>query len=101
MIAEVAVTTDVKARTAQVRVVWEGGAMTKFEMTLNKTGGHFRATNPDTVEVVRQLALYYNDTSIAVVLALQGRRTGTGLSWTKARVKSLRDSRGYLPIRHR
>ena len=100
VISEVTVITDVKARTAQVQVVWEGGAVTKFEMALNKTGGHFRATNPDTVEVVRQLALHYNDTSIAVILARQGRRTGTGLSWTKGRVKSLRDSRGipaYAP----
>jgi excisionase family DNA binding protein len=100
VIAEVTVVTDVKARTAQVQIVWEGGAMTKFEMALNKTGGHFRATKADTVEVVRQLALHYNDTSIAVILARQGRRTGTGLSWTKARVKSLRDSRGipaYVP----
>jgi excisionase family DNA binding protein len=100
VIAEVTVVTDVKARTAQVQIVWEGGAMTKFEMALNKTGGHFRATKADTVEVVRQLALHYNDTSIAVILARQGRRTGTGLTWTKARVKSLRDSRripAYAP----
>jgi excisionase family DNA binding protein len=97
IISEVTVITDVKARTAQVQVVWEGGAMTKFEMALNKTGGHFRATNPDTIEVVRQLALHYNDTSIAVILARQGRRTGTGLTWTKARVKGLRDSRKIPP----
>ena len=97
VIAEVGVVADVEARRARVQVVWEGGATTQFEMTLNRTGGHFRATNPDTVEVVRQLAAYYNDTSIAVILARQGRRTGTGLPWTKGRVKSLRDSRGIPP----
>jgi excisionase family DNA binding protein len=100
IITEVTVITDVKARTAEVQIVWEGGAMTNFEMALNKTGGHFRATNSETIEVVRQLALHYNDTSIAVILARQGRRTGTGLTWTKSRVKSLRDSRGipaYAP----
>ena len=100
VIAEVTVVADVEARRAQVQVVWEGGAMTNFEMALNKTGGHSRTTNPGTVDVVRQLAAHYNDTSIAIILARQGRRTGTGLSWTKGRVKSLRDSRGipaYCP----
>jgi excisionase family DNA binding protein len=100
VIAEVIVTTDVQARTAAVQIIWEGGATTRLTMNLNKTGGHFRTTDADTVEVVRQLAAHYNDTSIAVILARQGRRTGTGLPWTKTRVKSLRVSRqipAYAP----
>ena len=63
-------------------------------MTLNKTGGHFRTTNEDTVDLVRRLAVHYDDTTIALILARQRRRTGTGLPFTKSRVKTLRVSRG-------
>jgi predicted DNA-binding transcriptional regulator AlpA len=96
VIAEVVVTTNVPARTAEVKIIWEGGATTSLTMALNKTGGHFHATDANTVEVIRQLAVHYNGTSIAVILARQGRRTGTGLAWTKSRVHSLRVSRGIL-----
>jgi DNA invertase Pin-like site-specific DNA recombinase/predicted DNA-binding transcriptional regulator AlpA len=100
IIAEVTVTTDVEARSADVQVLWEGGATTTFTTALNKTGGHFRTTDADVVDIVRELSRHYSDTSIAVILARQGRRTGTGLAWTKSRVHSLRVSRGipaYAP----
>ena len=34
-------------------------------MPLTKTGGHFRATDEDTVDLVRRLADHYDDTTIA------------------------------------
>ena len=77
-------------RQADVRIFWEGGASTGFTLALNRTGGHFRATDHDTVELVRILAERYDDRTIAVILGRQGRRTGTGLAFTKARVASLR-----------
>ena len=63
-------------------------------MTMTKTGGHFRTTDEDTVELVRRLAAHYDDTTIALILSRQRRRTGTGLPFTKSRVHSLRVSRG-------
>jgi excisionase family DNA binding protein len=62
-------------------------------MALTKTGGHFRATDEDTVELVRRLAAHYDDSTIALILSRQHRRTGTGLPFTKSRVQSLRVSR--------
>ena len=88
-------------RQADVVIVWEGGATTRFIFELNKTGGHFRTTDEDTVELVRRLAQRYDDKTIAAVLGRQGRRTGTGLSFTQTRVASLRVSRGiaaYQPL---
>src|SRR5204863_7123210 len=38
----------------------------------------------------RRLAAYYDDATIASILARQHRRTGTGLTFTKARVGQLR-----------
>jgi predicted DNA-binding transcriptional regulator AlpA len=49
--------------------------------------------------VVRRLAEHYDDKTIALILAKQHRRTATGLSWTKTRVKTLRVSHG-IPAHH-
>jgi DNA invertase Pin-like site-specific DNA recombinase len=94
LIAEVVVTVQSIERRADVNVVWEGGATTSFGLDLNKTGKHFRATDEDTVDLVRRLAERYDDKMIAAILSRQGRRTGTGLAFTKTRVRSLRGSRG-------
>jgi len=94
IIAEVVVACRAEDHQADVTIVWEGGASTSFVHELNKRGGHYRATDEDTVELVRRLAERYDDKTIAGVLSKQGRRTGTGLAFTKARVKNLRISRG-------
>jgi excisionase family DNA binding protein len=94
ILAEVVVTVDPATRTAGLRIIWQGGASTELTMPLTKTGGHFRATEEDTVDLVRRLAEHYDDTTIALILSRQHRRTGTGLTFTKSRVQSLRVSRG-------
>jgi hypothetical protein len=93
IVSEVVVTVDDKTRTATLRIIWQGGACTELQMTLTKPGGHFRATDEDTVELVRRLAANYDDTTIALILSRQRRRTGTGLPFTKSRVHTLRVSR--------
>ncbi len=70
-------------------------------MTMTKIGGHFQTTSEDTVELVRRLAVHYDDTTIALVLARQHRQTGTGLPFTKSRVKTLRVSRGIPAFQRR
>jgi Recombinase/Recombinase zinc beta ribbon domain len=103
IITEVVVTVRKTERCAAVDIIWEGGAKTNFIVDMNKTGKHFRTTDEDTVGLVRRLAARYDDKTIAAVLSKQGRRTGTGLPFTKTRVKSLRDSRhipAYQPPEH-
>lgn len=90
VIAEVVVTVRVADRQADVQVIWEGGAANAFVLALNKTGGHFRATDEDTIALVRRLAERYDDTTIAIILAKHGRKTGTGRAFTRSRVSSLR-----------
>jgi hypothetical protein len=94
VIAEIVVTVRITDRQADVQVIWEGGATNGFVLALNKTGGHFRATDEDTVALVRRLAERYDDATIAAILAKQGRRTGTGLAFNRSRVNSLRNSHG-------
>ena len=94
IIDEVVVTVDPVARTAALRIIWQGGSQTELIMELTKTGSHFQTTDEDTIDLVRRLAVHYDDTTIAMILSRQHRRTGTGLPFTKSRVKSLRTSRG-------
>jgi DNA invertase Pin-like site-specific DNA recombinase len=94
VISEVVVTVDAAQRTAGLRIVWQGGATSQLTMPLTKSGGHFRTTDEDTVALVRRLAVHYDDTQIALILSRQHRRTGSGLAFTRARVASLRASRG-------
>lgn len=99
IVAEVVVTVKSTDRRADVTIVWEGGATTRFVLELNKTGHHFRTTDEGTVELVRRLAERYEDKLIAAILSKQGRRTGTGLPFTTARVAALRVSRGIPAYR--
>jgi DNA invertase Pin-like site-specific DNA recombinase len=102
IIAEVIVTVDTAARTAAIRIIWQGGASTELTMAMTKPGAHFKTTDEDTVGLVRRLAEHYDDTTIALILSRQHRRTGTGLPFTKSRVKTLRTLRaipGYQPPR--
>jgi DNA invertase Pin-like site-specific DNA recombinase len=99
IIAEVVVTVDVATRTATLKIIWQGGSSTDLTMPLTRSGGHFRATDEDTVDLVRRLAVHYDDTTIALILSRQRRRTGTGLPFTKGRVHSLRVSRGIPTYR--
>lgn len=94
LISEIVVSVNGEDPTADVTIVWEGGATTAFVMALRKTGGHFRATDEDTIDLVRRLAVHYDDRTIAAILSRQKRKTGTGLSFTKSRVASLRHTYG-------
>jgi len=97
IVTEVVVTVRSEDRQADVRIIWEGGAHNEFVLTLNKPGDHFRATNEDTVALVRRLAERYDDTTIATVLSQQRRTTGAGLPFTRSRVCSLRHAHG-IPV---
>jgi hypothetical protein len=94
ILAEVVLTVDQDKRTAAVRIIWQGGSSTELAMVMNKTGAHARTTDEDTVSLIGRLAGSYDDSTIALILSRQKRLTGTGLSFTKTRVKSLRVARG-------
>jgi predicted DNA-binding transcriptional regulator AlpA len=90
VISEVGITVCAPQRIADLQIVWQGGATTHLSMPMNKAGGHLRATDEETLALVRRLAQHYHDRTIAVILAKQKRRTATGLTWTRPRVATLR-----------
>ena len=101
VISEVVLTIHDEQRVADLRIIWQGGAVTELSMPMTRTGERPGATSEDTVTLVRRLAAHYDDKMIAQILSKQHRRTATGLTWTKTRVRSLRVSKGipaYVPL---
>ncbi|MCP4387230.1 MAG: hypothetical protein GY802_02975 [Gammaproteobacteria bacterium] len=78
-----------------VRVIWKGGATTKCER-VRGPAGWARRTPQDTVELVRQLAVEFDDAQIARILNKQGRRSGRGIAFTQAAITSLR-GKNHIP----
>lgn len=93
VITEIVLTIHDQERTADLRIIWQGGAAAGLSMQMTKKGGHTRTTSEDTVGLIRRLAGRYDDATIAQILSKQRRRTATGLTWTKTRVRDQRISR--------
>lgn len=90
VIAEIGLTVHRQRRVADLRIIWQGGAVTEISMPMTKAGAHLRVTDEQTITLVRRLAQHYNDQTIAAILSKQKRRTATGLPFTRARVATLR-----------
>jgi len=92
ILTDVVVTVDraSEQHAAELRVVWEGSAVTEHSVSLPRTGSHTRATGQDTIALVRQLAEQYPDKQIAAILGRQGQRTGAGNAFTAHNVHGLR-----------
>ena len=82
VIAEIGITVHRERRVADLRIIWQGGAVTEVSMPMNKPGGRLRVTDEDTIALIRRLGQHYDDRAIAVILAKQRRRTATGLPFT-------------------
>jgi DNA invertase Pin-like site-specific DNA recombinase len=98
VVKEVIVNEDAATERLQFIIHWQGGSHTSFEMPKPQWGIADK-TAPDTIELIRQMAVRYSDEEIARVLNKHGRRTGKGNRWTKKRVAAAR--RRYVINGHR
>ena len=89
------VTIDVarEKRRAQLTVRWRGGALSELAVTLPQPQPQLR-TDEDTIELIRRLAVHYDDGRIAGILNRQGRRSARGERFTAIIVGGLRRYRG-------
>jgi hypothetical protein len=83
----------------KIRLVlhWEGGDHTQIEFAKVRTGHHRYVTEPEVVEIVRQLARAETDARIASILNRNQQRTAHGEIWTEKRICSLRN-RYSIPV---
>jgi hypothetical protein len=89
------VTIDVmrEERRANITIRWRGSAITELAVTLPKPQPQLR-TDEDTIELIRRLAVHYDDGRIAGILNRQGRRSARGERFTAIIVGGLRRYRG-------
>ena len=92
LVEEVVVEVEREEHRAALVLRWRGGATTELVVELPRAYSPPIRTNEDTVDLMRRLAVHYDDATIAGILNRQGRRTATGERFTRGRVSSLRTS---------
>ena len=76
----------------RLSIRWRGGATRQLECPLPLAAPGVRRTPPAVVEQVRALATEQTDAQIAATLNRRWLRTGTGLPFSRLRVRALREA---------
>ena len=90
----VANTTD-DPPSVHLKLHWAGGSHTELTVPKNRTGYHNHINSQEVTELIRELALVCEDTSIVSILNRLGYRTGNGNTWTEKRVQHVRHTNGF------
>ncbi|WP_321418060.1 recombinase family protein [uncultured Desulfobacter sp.] len=90
LLQEVNISVDRTLNTAHLIIRWQTDAVTEIDMNLPKRNSPTIRTAQDTIDLVRRLAVHYNDAMIAGILNRQGRQTARGHRFTANRVGNLR-----------
>jgi len=96
-VAEVTITVHAAERTADISLLWSGGARTSHRVSCPPHGWHLRSEQR-VLTLIRELAGEHADHHIADRLNALGLRTRTGKPWTYDRVASVRH-RHAIPTR--
>lgn len=91
LICEIVVTIDKEKHEIIFTLHWKGGCHSELKIIKNKTGCHRNSNSIEATEVIKQMALYSSDATIAATLNRLGLKTGIGNSWNKSRVRSVRN----------
>ncbi len=89
LIEDVTIDVSREERRAQLTIRWRGGAITELTVPLPRHQPTIR-TDEDTIELIKRLAVHYDDGTIAGILNRQGRRSARGERFTAIIVGGLR-----------
>ena len=90
LIREIVADVEEKSREVVFVIHWAGGCHSELRVNKGETGRSRRCTDPETIEVLRQMAGKFTDQQIAATLNRLRLRTGEGNSWNVMRVRSAR-----------
>ncbi len=96
LIREIMAEVEEKSREVVLLIHWAGGQHSEVRVKKSETGRSRRCTDPEAIEVIRQMAGKFSDQQIAGTLNRLRLRTGVGNRWTVSRVHSAR-SYYHLP----
>ena len=86
LIREILADVEEKSREVVLVIHWAGGRHSELRVTKSETGRSRRCTDPEAIEVLRQMAGKFSDQQIAATLNRLRLRTGVGNSWNVMRV---------------
>jgi len=90
LIRQIIADVDEKSREVVLITHWAGDRHSELRVQKSVTGRSRRCTDPETIEVLRQMAGKFSDQQIAATLNRLGLRTGVGNGWNVSRVHSAR-----------
>ena len=90
LIREIIATVEEKSREVVLLLHWAGGRHSELRVKKSETGRSRRCTDPEAIEVIRQMASKFSDQQIAGTLNRLRLRTGVGNTWNVSRVHSAR-----------
>jgi hypothetical protein len=90
LIREIIADVEEESREVVLVIHWAGGRHSELRVKKSGTGRSRRCTDPETIEVLRQMAGKFSDQQIAATLNRLRLRTGLGNSWNVMRVRSAR-----------
>jgi hypothetical protein len=95
VLQEVITDTTNDPATVHLKLHWAGGSHTELTVAKNRTGYNNHINSQEVTELIRELALVCEDTSIVSILNRLGYRTGNGNTWTEKRVQHVRHTNGF------
>jgi DNA invertase Pin-like site-specific DNA recombinase len=90
LIREIIADVDEKSREVVLLIHWAGGRHSELRAKKFETGRSRRCSDPEAIEVLRQMAGKFSDQQIAATMNRLRLRTGVGNSWNMMRVRSAR-----------
>jgi hypothetical protein len=90
LIREIIADVDEKSREVVLVIHWAGGRHSELRVKKFETGRSRRCTDPEAIEVLRQMAGKFSDRQIVATMNRLRLRTGVGNSWNEVRVRSAR-----------
>lgn len=90
LVREIIADVDEKSREVVLLIHWAGGRHSELRAKKFGTGRNRRCTDPEAIEVLRQMAGKFSDQQIAATMNRLRLRTGVGNSWNMMRVRSAR-----------
>lgn len=90
LIREIIADVEEKSREVVLVIHWAGGRHSELRVKKSESGRGRRCTDPEAIEVLRQMAGKFSDQQIAATLNRLRLRTGVGNSWNVMRVRSAR-----------
>ncbi|XP_014680227.1 PREDICTED: uncharacterized protein y4bA/y4pH-like, partial [Priapulus caudatus] len=94
LIKEIIVDIDKEKQLLSFIIHWQGGSHTDLIIPRPLPANQGHKTKAEDLELIRKMAIRYNDAEIAMVLSRLGRKTGKGKRWSQSSVRTIRTKQG-------